>query len=113
LSGEQDSKGRATSASSLDELIGEVSKRLQFNLDAYGKVWTGEHEDTAFICRPILDEIVRLREALKEIAALEADDADPGFAESPDYWAGVGAAAHIAREALSPSSSEALKGSEG
>ena len=50
-------------AAAVDALVREVSSRLQWNLDAYGKVWTGEDEDTRFIVGPLLDEIRRLRDA--------------------------------------------------
>lgn len=51
----------------LDNLIVEVSRRMQFNLEAYGTVWTGENDDTRFIVQPLLDEIERLR---REIGGL-------------------------------------------
>jgi len=45
----------------LDTLVREVSDRIQWNIDAYGKAWTGEDDDTRFIVGPLLDEIRRLR----------------------------------------------------
>lgn len=47
----------------LDDLVREVSRRIQFNIEAYGKAWTGEDDDTRFIVGPLLDEIKRLRDA--------------------------------------------------
>jgi hypothetical protein len=64
------------------DLIREVSGHLQFNLDAYGKVWTGEDEDTAFICRPLLKEIERLREALQSIRTYAHAPHNTDFAAS-------------------------------
>jgi hypothetical protein len=49
---------------------------------------------------PLAQALDDAREALDRVRALSANDADPGFGASPDYWAGVGEAADIASEAL-------------
>ena len=57
------------------------------------------------MCDDMLDAEAALAEsrgALEEIVALDSDDHEPGFAASPDYFAGIGVAADIAREALEP-----------
>jgi len=79
----------------VESLQAEV-KRLRINYEAekaraleYAHGW---ERDRA--------EAERLRQALEEIAKLDADDADPGYEASPDYWVGVGSASDIAKEAL-------------
>ena len=57
----------------IDGLVREVNDRIQWNIDAYGKAWTGEDEDTRFIVGPLLDEIRRLLGRLSRCPSPERD----------------------------------------
>lgn len=37
----------------------EVNRRLNFNVAAYGKPWTGEYADTEFLCAGAADAVVK------------------------------------------------------
>jgi hypothetical protein len=50
-----------------DVIVSEVEDRLSFNVSAYGKAWTEEHEDTRFI---VGDSARLVVERLREIGVL-------------------------------------------
>lgn len=41
----------------VERAIAECHRRLEFNVAAYGKAWTGEGDDTRFIVAPLADEL--------------------------------------------------------
>lgn len=56
-----------------DVVIAELEDRLDFNVRAYGKAWTGEGEDTNFLVDAIPGAIIeRLRETGHEVVQTHA-----------------------------------------
>jgi len=69
-------------------------------LEAEATAWRARALAAEAEVERLLSAMGKLAEALREIAKLDAEDADPGFNPGPDYWAGVSTAAGIAEEAL-------------
>lgn len=57
----------------VERAIAECDRRLQHNVAAYGKAWTGETDDTRFIVAPLADAYRGAVDLLREYLRLRAD----------------------------------------